>query len=305
LSSLPPVQLRETPDAFAVSGKTFAARIGKKSGALESFVVNGKELLAAPLVPNFWRAPTDNDKGNRMYKRCDVWKKAGPERRVTSVTAKASSRRSVEVEVKGVLGDGASAYASTIRVQGNADIHVAFEVRPAANLPELPRIGMQTAVPKAFASMTWFGRGPHDNYWDRWTGAAVGQYTGAVASLVHHFTRPQENANRTGVRWVAFTDESGVGLMALRGATLLSMSAWPYSQEDLEKAKHINELPSRDFVTVNLDYRQMGVGGDDSWGAMTHEEYRLPAEPYRYDFTLRPVPPGERDLDLLSRRPVP
>ena len=103
---------------------------------------------------------------------------------------------------------------------------------------------MQMAVPSALSTMTWLGRGPHENYWDRHTGAAVGRYTGRVVDLVHDYVRPQENANRTDVRWLALTDASGAGLLA-SGLPLLSASAWPYTMQELESATHTNELPHR------------------------------------------------------------
>jgi beta-galactosidase len=154
--------------------------------------------------------------------------------------------------------------------------------------------------------MTWFGRGPHESYWDRNTGAAVGLYSGLVENLIHDYVRPQENANRTDVRWVAFTDDDGFGLLAV-GMPLLYASAWPYTMEDLDKAKHIHELPRRDTVTVNLDYKQMGVGSDDGWTerARPHPEYRLPLNTYSYSFRLQAVAPTMGDIGKLARRALP
>lgn len=108
-----------------------------------------------------------------------------------------------------------------------------------------------------------------------------------MTELVHPYVRPQENGNRTDVRWVALRNEAGVGLLAV-GMPLLSVSAWPYTMDDLEAAEHAHELPHRDTITVSLDDRQMGVGGDNSWGARTHRQYTLPARPYSYRFRLTP-----------------
>ncbi|UCG48156.1 MAG: hypothetical protein JSU94_22100, partial [Phycisphaerales bacterium] len=101
------------------------------------------------------------------------------------------------------------------------------------------------------------------------------------------------------VRWMALTDKNGLGLLAI-GMPLIDASAWPFSMQDLEKATHIHELPARDFITVNLDYKQMGVGGDDSWGARTHPEYTLPAKPYSYSFRLRPYAPAMGDIQSVA-----
>jgi beta-galactosidase len=151
--------------------------------------------------------------------------------------------------------------------------------------------------------MTWLGRGPHENYWDRHTGAPVGRYSGRVADLVHDYVRPQENANRTDVRWIALTGPDGSGLLA-SGLPLLSVSAWPYTMADLEATTHAALLPRRDTITLNLDYRQTGVGGDDGWGARPHAEYTLDPRPYEYRFRLRPYSPSMGHLDDVARRRV-
>ena len=148
---------------------------------------------------------------------------------------------------------------------------------PGKELPNIPRIGMQFKMPKAFDNMKWYGRGPHENYWDRKTGAAVGVYSEKVSEPAHEYVRPQENGNKTDVRWMTLTNDVGKGLK-FSGLPLLSVSAWPYAMEDIKKAMHPFELPERDFITVNVDYKQMGVGGDNSWGARTHAEYLLPAK---------------------------
>ena len=163
---------------------------------------------------------------------------------------------------------------------------------------------MQMAVPAQFNKLTWFGRGPHETYWDRKTGAAVGLYSGLVDEHIHVYVRPQENGNKSDVRWMALSDAQGVGLIAV-GIPTIDVSAWPFTMQDLQQAKHMHELPMRDTITINLDYKQMGVGGDDSWGARTHREYTLPAKPYRYRFRLTPYTAALGDLNNLARRDLP
>jgi beta-galactosidase len=147
---------------------------------------------------------------------------------------------------------------------------------------------MQMGIPGEFRTMTWFGRGPQENYADRRTGAAVGLYSGRVDDLIYPYLEPQENGNRTEVRWVTFTNPAGFGLRAT-GLPLLCVSAWPYEMAELERVKHPYQMRRSPNLTLNLDYRQMGVGGDDSWGALPHPEYRLPARPYHYRFRLSPL----------------
>jgi beta-galactosidase len=150
--------------------------------------------------------------------------------------------------------------------------------------------------------MTWFGRGPHESYWDRQTSAAVGLYSGPVASQYHPYVRPQEFGNKSDVRWVALTNREGIGLLAM-GMPLIYVTATQMPVEVYDGArdasqKHTTDMRPRDFVVLNLDWRQMGVGGDTSWGAPIHPEYTLPAQLYTYGFRLRPfsmkdAPPAE------------
>jgi beta-galactosidase len=221
-----------------------------------------------------------------------------------SVRAERLAPQAIRIVAEATLPAADSTYVTTYTVYGSGDVVVEGHFTPAGELPELPRFGMQMAVPPSLGTMTWFGRGPHENYWDRKTGAAVGRYSGRVDELIHDYVRPQENGNRTDVRWVAFTDAGGTGLLAV-GQPQLSVSAWPYTMEDLEAATHIHELPRRDNITVNLDHRQMGVGGDDGWGARPHPEYTLESKPYDYRFRLRAYEPDMGSPDDLARQRLP
>ena len=223
---------------------------------------------------------------------------------MTSVRAQRLAPQAVRIVAEATLPAAGSTYVTTYTVYGSGDVVVEGSFTPGGELPELPRFGMQMAIPAALGNMTWFGRGPHETYWDRKTGAAVGRYSGKVADLIHDYVRPQENGNRTDVRWVAFTDAGGTGLLAV-GDPLLNVSAWPYTMEDLEAATHIPDLPRRDTLTVNLDHQQMGVGGDDGWGARPHPEYTLESKPYQYRFRLRAHEPGMGSPDELARQKLP
>jgi beta-galactosidase len=302
VAAMPPVELSDLADAVAVTGRDFTLMVGKSSGAIESFIFKGSELIASPLIPNFWRVPIDNDIGNQMPKRLGVWRQAGPQRKVISVTCQRladSPGQAVRITVEAKLAAGDSAYRCTYTVYGSSDVVVESNVDCSSHLPELPRFGMQLAIPGRFSTITWYGRGPQETYWDRKTAGAVGVYSGPVEENIHVYVRPQENGNKTDVRWMALTDSKAAGLLAV-GMPVLDVSAWPFTMADLEQARHINELPRRDIITVNLDYRQMGVGGDDSWGARPHSEYTLPAQSYSYSFRLRPVSNDKELTESLS-----
>lgn len=279
----------ETADAVILRGPRFLARVGKRSGALEAYESDGRPLIAGPLVPNFWRAPIDNDRGNRMAQRLGVWRTAAAERKVTSVAVEQLSRAAARVTTEAKLPAGDSKTRTSFTFHGDGTVEVESVLTPAGNVPELPRVGMRVLIPGEFRNVEWYGRGPHETYWDRKTGAAVGLYRSPVDELWTPYVEPQETGNRTDVRWVEFTNPAGVGLRAV-GLPELYFSAWPFPASELERAKHSAEIKMSKEITVNLDHRQMGVGGDDSWGAQPHAQYRLPADrSYQYSFRLEPV----------------
>ena len=282
------IELVKTEKAIIIKGERFELKIGKSSGVIESYKFQGRQLIAKPLTPNFWRAPTDNDNGNRMPRRQSVWRLAGPGRIIQKIEAVRAGPAEIEVRVESLLPAGKSELILLYTVYGSGEVLVENSFKPGMAMPNLPRFGMQMGMPGEFKTLTWYGRGPHESYWDRKTGAAVGLYSGKVKDQVHPYIRPQETGNKTDVRWFKLTADTGTGLL-VTGQPHLSISAWPFTMEDLEAAEHTFELRERDFITVNIDYKQMGVGGDNSWGARPHAEYSLPAKAYGYSFRLKPL----------------
>jgi beta-galactosidase len=282
VNSLPKLELKDDGKRVRVGGGDFSVTVSLSSGEIESFIYKNTQLLAKGPAPNFWRVPTDNDIGSRMPQRQGIWKQAGRERKVKWVNVEQEKSGVVKVTSRYTIAAGeGSLYETSYTIYGNGDIEIESSFEPAGeNLPDLPRFGMQMEIPGEFRKMSWFGRGPQETYWDRFTGAAVGFYEGTVEENIHNYVRPQENGNKTDVRWIAFTNSEGKGLIVV-GQREIYVSGWPYTM-------HINELPRRENITVNVDYKQMGVGGDNSWGARTHPEYTLPARPYSYKFLIGP-----------------
>ena len=286
--SMPDLSVKESPSAWTVTGDAFQITIDKDSGSIESYKYLEKDLVSRPLSPNFWRAPTDNDIGNGMPERQSVWRTAGSGRVVDSIDVQQPHPSEVGIQVNCLLPAGKSELSIKYTIHGNGDIVIENSFKPGMELPNLPRLGMQMGIPREYNKMTWYGRGPHESYWDRKTGAAVGLYSGTVEEQIHPYIRPQEVGNKTDVRWVTLTNEAGAGLR-VTGLPLLSVSAWPFSMSALESAEHTFELGRRGGITLNIDYKQMGVGGDNSWGARPHPEYTLPAKPYTYAFRISPL----------------
>ena len=309
VSSLPKLRFVEEDGLIHVDGKTFSVRFDKITGLLKSYQYRNIEMIRTGPEPNFWRPVTDNDLAGDMAQHCRIWKNAGKHREVDRMTVRQLNDQSVRVKVFFMLPDVESTARVTYTVYGTGDVVVTFSFRPGrSGLPELPRFGMTMTLPDEFSNMAWYGRGPHENYLDRKTGAAVGVYSGTVLEQYHPYVRPQETGNKTDVRWIALTNDEGIGLLAI-GMPPLSASALPFLQNDLDWRKdrsqqHGGQVRRRDFVTLNLDYKQMGVGGDTSWGwrAWPHPEYRLFSKVFTYRYRLRPFYAKEESPMILSRQ---
>ena len=189
-------------------------------------------------------------------------------------------------------------------VYGSGDIVINARFKPAkSDLPKLVRLGMQMSLPSGFEQISWLGPGPQESYADR-KDARVGLYHGTVEQqFFADYTEPGESGNKADARWIALTNGKGIGLLAI-GEPRLSANALHFGTEDLNAGKHAFELPHRDYITLNLDLKQQGVGGDNSWGAWPHEEFLIPCQPYTYSFRLRPFSSGE-DPAKLARQEIP
>jgi beta-galactosidase len=200
----------------------------------------------------------------------------------------------VEKELPVVTGKIISSYT----LFGDGQIRVDYNFSAGKDMPDIPRLGMQMTISDEYDLMEWYGLGPHETYWDRLRGAKTGIYSISVKKDFFHYVTPQESNNRWNTRWAKLTDNQGEGIMISGDQPMLSFSAWPYSMEDIEQATHINKLMIRNFITLNIDHLQQGVGGDDSWSmnARPHEEYRIPAGNYRYSFVIMPVLPGQETV---------
>ncbi|MCX6235053.1 MAG: DUF4981 domain-containing protein [Bacteroidetes bacterium] len=300
------LQLEEKGDNPTIRGNQFRIIFDRKTGTISSWLYNETELIKQGSLPNFWRAPTDNDFGNQMEKRCAIWKQDSYTRKVQAFDIKKISKGEIWIEVLYKLpASGATCHARYI-VLATGDVYVLEEINPVAGskLPEMPRFGMRMKIPAQFGNMKWYGRGPHENYCDRNTSAFVGQYTSTVMDQYFPYIRPQENGYKTDVRWVALTNQQGQGLL-IAGLPFFSMSALPYSIEDLDQGtkqnyRHTIDLVPRDFVDVNIDFKQQGVGGIDSWGAKPLPQYQLPSQHYSFSYRMRPLT-GNEDPEKVSK----
>jgi len=306
--------VNETNTSLAVTSKGMNIRFNKQTGLMDQYVVNGQSFLEATsgLRPAFWRAPTDNDMGAFFQLKLKPWKTAQENLKLTGFKA-SQDQNLLTVQTSFELPD---VFAKlnikyTVNSKGELEIDQSMiadtTAKVAVNLPRwmnrngskmqpvpmLPRFGMNWILPEGFETIEYYGNGPFENYQDRNYAAPTGIYKQSVAQQFYPYIRPQENGNKTGIRWYKVTNSKGKGLL-IQSDILLSMSALHFFDTDLDDGdekhqQHSGELNPRKETQLHIDYAQMGVGGIESWGAWPLEKYRLPYKNYEYRFIVKPL----------------
>ncbi|GEL10725.1 beta-galactosidase [Flavobacterium glycines] len=263
-------------------------------GVLKSYISknNPSEIVTAFPTPYFWRAPTDNDFGNKMPEKLVVWKEAHLNPEVKSVTVGKQTEQGLPIDVEYALAEAKIPYIVNYLIQNNGEIKVTASIDVTdKKMPEMPRFGMRLELPGAYENLSYYGRGPLENYSDRKSASFVGIYQDKVANqFTWEYIRPQECGNKTDARWFSLQNDKGVGLK-ITGEQPLSFSTLNVSTESLDPGKtkmqrHTNDVKPQDKVFVHLDLAQRGLGGDDSWKSLPHEQYLLTAPKYSYSYTL-------------------
>lgn len=266
------------------------------TGLMTDYTMDGKELVetGCALRPMFWRAPTDNDFGAGQQKRFALWK--NPEMRLKSI--KDSTLADGNILVTSVF-DLPKLFATltidyTINGAGEIAVSQKLTTDPTKEkMPHLFRFGMELTMPQAFRAIDFYGRGPVENYIDRQGAARIGRYAQSVDDQYWGYVRPQESGNKSDLRWWRLTDPDGTGI-TIESDAPFEASALPYAMDDLDDGlekgqRHSGSLVKRDFVTLNIASRQMGLGCEDSWGAWPLREYLLPYGDYEFNFVLKPT----------------
>ena len=272
---------------FACDGGVRVA-FNATTGDLADYSIAGRKIVDA-MVPDFWRAPTDNDWGNNAHKRLNAWRCAADNRRCTSV-ALDGGRLTATYRMAEV--DATLRLVYTVYRTGVVDVDFALD--GGDDMPELMRVGMQLTLNRAYDNFRYYGRGPVENYSDRNTAAFVGRWGGKVADERYPYIRPQETGNHTDVREASLTDAAGAGL-EVTSAGLLNVTALDVNHSDLDPGMSKHQMhtsdvhPHRSSVFLNVDLAQRGLGGDQSWGAAPHDPYILSGRHYAYSFRLTPL----------------
>ncbi len=293
----PELELVESEREAVIRGKDFELRFDRANGRIAAWTFKGVSLIVSGPQLNVWRAATDND-GFKLWpeapgKLLGQWLAAGLDRlcyTVESVEISTLNREWVRIDVvtnvQAQECEGKFKHLHTYTVNRRGHVTIENEIQASLDLPPLPRIGLTMTLPAGFEGFTWYGRGPHENYIDRNVGARVGVYCSTVDEQYVPYIMPQECGNKTDVRWVALTNEQGIGLM-VTAPNLMEVSALHYTADDLYHAFHTNELVRRPETILNLDYRQCGLGGA-SCGPMTRPEYLIQPGSYTFVVHMRP-----------------
>ncbi|GAA4271167.1 glycoside hydrolase family 2 TIM barrel-domain containing protein [Aquimarina gracilis] len=300
------VSVEDNKSNLTLSSQDFLIIFNKKTGELISYNYKGIPLITGALTSSFWRPTTDNDRGGgRTPSTLKIWKDANKNKKLSSFNIDKTNDKKYRINSSYVVADAKAKLDISYIIFGDGTIHVQnkFTIKKGVNLPILPKYGMQVKLSGDLDSLQWLGRGPHENYIDRNLSADIGIFKESISKDYQQYIRPQESGNKTDVRWFSVSNKEEKGLYVAGSSANLSVSAWPYTTEDIDNALHTYDLKKRDFITLNIDHKQMGVGGDDSWSknALPHEEFRVPAMNYFYDFIIKPID----TIEISGRLPLP
>ena len=282
----PELKFAETPAVVSVSGSDFAVQFNKANGELSSFTFKGKSLVERGFRPDFWRALTDNDRPSYKKVTDEKWKDAGNNWKVTGCRV-AELDGAVRVTFDAALPGINGAYQLVYTVYGNGELEVAAAYKPAAGVKAPMRFGLELLLPKSLEHVTYYGRGPHPTYADR-KFERIGIYETTVDQMWVDYSEPQENGNRCDVRWTALTDQDGTGLLFV-GAPAVNFGARHYARSVINNAKYAFQMERSDSIHLNIDHLQMGVGGNNSWGASAMGPYLLKNREMNYRFRMVPI----------------
>jgi beta-galactosidase/beta-glucuronidase len=311
IGQMPSLKLIQSATEAVITGPDFSLTFDQTAGQIASFRIGAVEMLTRGPVLNMWRAATDNDgfknQPDLPDKLLTDWLKVGLDRlepQVETAMIEQPCPQVVRISVWTVVQAPQTslefAHRHTYTIYGSGDVIIDNQLEASESFPPPPRVGLTMRLPVGFERLTWYGRGPHENYVDRNSGAAVGLYHSTVDEQYTPYIMPQENGNKTDVRWLALMNDEGIGLLAV-GQPLMEASATHYTAADLYQAYHTHELTRQDDIILNLDVKQCGLGGA-SCGPGTLPQYLISADRFSFSVRLRPFRVGQDDPARLSRQ---
>jgi beta-galactosidase len=284
------IRLESKTDECIIRGNKFSVTFDLSSGLMKEYKYKGQTLIITGSQVNFWRAMTDNDHGAGLNKRLREWLNAG---KTEKPNVRVSEGNPCKITVKRNLFGDDAVITQTYSIYPDGKILVENDfVKKQGQHALMPKFGNIIVVASPYRNLTYYGRGPWENYIDRNYSADMGLYSSTVDEQYVSYVRPQECGNKTDVRWLSLTDKNGQGLK-ITGYRPIEFSALPYAIEDLDPEEernqyHAGELNKRKEIYLNIDFRQMGVAGIDSWGSLPLDNYCLTYNSYSYQYTIEP-----------------
>lgn len=300
------IQIIEEDNQYSIQSGNTILRIHNESGKINKWAFDGEIITLNGLHPIFWRPLTDNDLGNGMHEWANVWKEATENPYSTLIEKPSINGLVVDFTISYQFPDQIATLSLDYTLTSEGDLLVDYQFIPLQDeLPNIPRLGMYMLLPKDFKEIVWYGRGPFETYWDRKSAGKIGIHQGLIEDQFHRYPRPQETGNKTDLRWMTLRSEKISLTARSTDNILLNGSVWPFSIHELEfvagkgggvsasglvpvTSKHGADIRVGNQVQWNIDYKQMGVGGDNSWGRHVHEEYTIPATEYHFSFVISP-----------------
>ena len=291
-------------DYIQIRNHKVALNINPNSGEISSWLFDGREITNQAIRPNFWRPPTDNDLGNGMDKWAKIWQEATYNYKAELIKTPELIKNDVVYMVQYHLPNDEANVIATYSIKKSGVIRVSLNFNAnKKDLPNLPRLGMYLTLSDKFNEISWYGKGPQESYWDRKTGQKLGLFSSVVNDQFHRYSRPQETGNKSDVRWMELSSQDTQ--LKVTSTQLLNASVWPFNMKAIDFSsadgsqsasglipvtkKHGADIKIGETIQWNIDYLQMGVGGDTSWGRLVHPEYTIPANKnYSYSFTIEP-----------------
>lgn len=301
-SSLPAVKLVQADGKATVSGNDFEVVFDVKSGTLESYSVNGKSLIENTPTLDLWRAYTDNDKAPIQHGTLGKdWQDAVDQQAMTESKIGILQSGAVRMTVEASLPTVKSVYRMVYTVYGNSVIDVDVMLRISADPKQRypHRVGTQWQVGNQYNQMNWLGRGPNPTYADR-NYERIGLFSGTVDDQWVDYSRPQENGNKVGVRWVSLTNDAGDGLLFTANDEPLSVGAKHYGVKTMESSEYSFQMERSQDILLNIDHRQMGIGGNNSWGMTALKPYLLTDKEYQYSYRIQSISAGETIDEIMG-----
>lgn len=283
------ISVKDTAGKYNITGKNFTFNLNKNSGFIEDYYYNGKLLIKTGGIPEFWRPVTDNDFGAKIDTESAFWKNIKDRLSLTNTIIGGDSGELFvfKYNIKGSDWKFSLAYA----IEGNGKVTLINHLFPGKqDMPIIPRLGTRFHIPRKLNNIKWFGRGPYENYCDRKTSAFIGKYKSTVEEQLFNYSSLQETGHKADTRWVVFSGDNQI--LKFNGMPLFEFSALPYSLESLDRKKrgslHLYNLKEADYNEIIIDFKHMGVGGDDSWWSKPHTQYTIPAREYHWYFSFVP-----------------